>query len=703
MKKFMLSLIIILSATVITAQNNEYKVGHYYYEICDNTNEWLSTKGPYAKLTRTAETDLGYTDEDVVVPEEINIEGAVYSVRSVNMSSFNWMSNGQKLRLPSSIREITKDLKNAELIDESSFPAVLITFPSECIEYIEAYGLANVEPAYQSYEFFNSVKSVGANAFINSGFKSVYLGANLQTCAYNAFNHGAPSYISFSNNPECAKEFDSYCFNECNIKELIFPMAKTLTLGENVVTGCPSLKYVSFPAITSINVMISAKINNGQPLYLLSGNSSLKEIICKGPNPPEIILPKNKSDFEFHITDNEDCCILKVPEGYEQAFREHPIWGRFKHIVPDEETMSLKNVDNYIYDITKSASNWYKFDTAQAELIGNDFNGGYPDGEVNIPSQITVNSLNYPVGAVRLEAFNWINKNQKLILPNSVKVISNYFNETFQGYIEFPETIESLEGELFSYSTIESDLYLPNIKYITWRVFNRSNVEKIHLGSSIELIGSSAFAFSSLKELKFDDGKQNSLSLSRSSFWAVKNIKELKIPKRQKLHLSDGFMSECDNLERVVIPDMDVIDCKAAACHDVAMLARPCGMLISGCEKLAEIVCLGSVPPELTGIDETAKYDNHTGFWITDNMDQCLLKVPAGSEQAYRNHPIWGKFKTICGFENGDYTSISTVPAAEPTDATPVYYNLQGMKVTNPAKGQLYIRTTGSKTEKIVL
>lgn len=126
-------------------------------------------------------------------------------------------------------------------------------------------------------------------------------------------------------------------------------------------------------------------------------------------------------------------------------------------------------------------------------------------------------------------------------------------------------------------------------------------------------------------------------------------------------------------------------------------------MLISGCEKLAEIVCLGSVPPELTGIDETAKYDNHTGFWITDNMDQCILKVPAGSEEKYRQDPVWGKFKTIYGFENCDYTSISTVPAAEQSESAPVYYNMQGIKVTNPTKGQLYIRTTGSKTEKIVL
>ena len=132
------------------------------------------------------------------------------------------------------------------------------------------------------------------------------------------------------------------------------------------------------------------------------------------------------------------------------------------------------------------------------------------------------------------------------------------------------------------------------------------------------------------------------------------------------------------------------------------MLAKARGTLIAGCFKLKDVVCLGNVPPEITGINNTAKYNDHTGFWITDNMDQCILKVPAGSEQAYRDHPIWGKFKTILGFENGDYTSISSVPSADSNDAAPVYYNLQGIKVSNPAKGQLYIRTIGSKAEKVI-
>ena len=86
-----------------------------------------------------------------------------------------------------------------------------------------------------------------------------------------------------------------------------------------------------------------------------------------------------------------------------------------------------------------------------------------------------------------------------------------------------------------------------------------------------------------------------------------------------------------------------------------------------------------------------------------DNIDDCVLKVPAGSEELYRADPVWGKFKTIYGFENGDYTSIVMPEVAAPeAEAVPLYHNLQGMRVEHPVRGQLYIRTVGSRTDKVV-
>ena len=120
--------------------------------------------------------------------------------------------------------------------------------------------------------------------------------------------------------------------------------------------------------------------------------------------------------------------------------------------------------------------------------------------------------------------------------------------------------------------------------------------------------------------------------------------------------------------------------------------------------KFREVVCLGTVPPEITNLELIGSYtfSEATEFNITDNNDQCVLKVPAGSEDLYKMHPIWGKFRNICGFEGGDYTSV-VAPEVESVDnGLPVYYNLQGMEVRNPVKGGVYIRRTGATVSKIV-
>ena len=45
-----------------------------------------------------------------------------------------------------------------------------------------------------------------------------------------------------------------------------------------------------------------------------------------------------------------------------------------------------------------------------------------------------------------------------------------------------------------------------------------------------------------------------------------------------------------------------------------------------------------------------------------------MLKVPAGSEDAYRADPVWGKFKYIEGFQPGKYAGVESVSATQNVD-----------------------------------
>jgi len=54
--------------------------------------------------------------------------------------------------------------------------------------------------------------------------------------------------------------------------------------------------------------------------------------------------------------------------------------------------------------------------------------------------------------------------------------------------------------------------------------------------------------------------------------------------------------------------------------------------------KNLQIIHMLSMKPSMINVDETA---------FDDVFDNCLLQIPNGTEEAYRSHPVFGKFKYI--------------------------------------------------------
>ena len=74
-----------------------------------------------------------------------------------------------------------------------------------------------------------------------------------------------------------------------------------------------------------------------------------------------------------------------------------------------------------------------------------------------------------------------------------------------------------------------------------------------------------------------------------------------------------------------------------------------------------------------------------------------MLYVPEESIAAYKAAPGWKNFSAI-EKDNSGITDLED----EDAQVAPVYYNLQGMKVANPASG-IYIEKRGNKTRKVVI
>ncbi len=352
----------------------------------------------------------------------------------------------------------------------------------------------------------------------------------------------------------------------------------------------------------------------------------------------------------------------------------------------------------------------WKNDHALASLTGN--SSDCPEDDISIKESVIINGKTYVVTGLDLFACG----GRRLFLPESITEILGLGGAKVD---KLPESLELIFHRALSCAELPEEVTLPAIKTVgAYALSELKGVRKIRFGSNLSLLGACAFLGSDVSEIVFDDGAHTEYSfrgypcISNHAFSYSNNLRELKLPKWEDMVLGDCIADFCDNLERVVFPDVPSIE--YGYCEDFSDATGMIrdypvfGYFFKDCPKLKEIVCLGETPMEIANIDnfkEKNLWVDNTAeeFTFMDNIDKCVLKVPAGSEALYRAHPVWGRFKTILGFENGDYESTAIcAPEADDAACEPVYYNLQGMRVKDPVKGRLYIRAFGSKTDKVV-
>ena len=149
-----------------------------------------------------------------------------------------------------------------------------------------------------------------------------------------------------------------------------------------------------------------------------------------------------------------------------------------------------------------------------------------------------------------------------------------------------------------------------------------------------------------------------------------------------------GTFSYCTGLKSIVIPNgVTVIRMHTFAyCENLTSVEIPNSVtniefsVFYECRNLTEITCLATTPP-------TIYYDTFSNY----NAD---LYVPAGCKSVYETTEYWKNFNII-----EDPNAIEAVKAEHEAE----YFNLQGLPVTNPEKGGLYIIKRGNKIGKSII
>ncbi len=339
------------------------------------------------------------------------------------------------------------------------------------------------------------------------------------------------------------------------------------------------------------------------------------------------------------------------------------------------------------------------------------------ENDVIIENKVTIDGIVYPVTQVwNLDiSSEWIN----VSLPESITKISGRMFHADIQYI--PENLTDISSDGLSVTRLPEKLCLSSIENIGPNTFvGTERIKKIIIGAKLNALGEGAFIDSEVEVIEFEDRADSELNyvsfIADGAFYYASNLKELKFPKWVDVEYGDCAVLSCENLERVIFPDVPTIKYGYHKRYTDVMLEDRYvpiyGYLFRDCPKLKEIVCMGETPARITNIENFKEKCNSIlyeeiysaeEFTFMDNMDGCVLKVPAGSEELYRADPVWGRFQTILGFENGDYNLVSINSVETDENLEPVYYNLQGIQVKEPVKGQLYIRKAGVETTKVIM
>ena len=368
----------------------------------------------------------------------------------------------------------------------------------------------------------------------------------------------------------------------------------------------------------------------------------------------------------------------------------------------DFESVAKVTVEGVRYDLIKWIYSNNDIDYSADVIPLNDGGAEHYSGTVEIKSYVTYNDVKYKVERIGESAFRGCVNLEELIIPNTVQTIGDYaLAECGTLKVSISENMRGVGKYAFNGTTLCGNINLTQvIDFYNWALCG-ANLKSITVGPwetecEYASLGSFFLMDSDIEEINFLEQEQEIVMPVHT--FANCNIKELKLPKGSKI--AEEIVYNCPKIERVIFPDTDrlLYITNFQNYSEVETFVTETGCIIAKSPNVKEVIALSATPAKFYW--HSSEYNN---VRIIDDHSQCVLKVPQGSEDLYRADPIWGRFERIEGFAPGEYTGISEAPVAEVEyEATPVYYNLQGMQVKEPVKGQLYIRRTGAKTAKIV-
>ena len=337
------------------------------------------------------------------------------------------------------------------------------------------------------------------------------------------------------------------------------------------------------------------------------------------------------------------------------------------------------------------------------------FNGCTNLTYVSLPKNLT-RILNY--------AFNDCSNLQTITIPENVTAIFEgaFYNCTSLTTIDFPEGLTSISEYAFygcqslesitipeSLTTIEKSAFAvcTSLTYIvlpkslksisSYAFYGCQSLESITIPESVDSIKPKAFAkCQSLKSVILPDGIT---FIGDNAFTGCSNLDSIVIPQGME-KIERATFDRCYNLKSVILPESITeldeyafIECYSLTTITISANVRKIGkMAFEDCRSMASFYCRVENPQEIELGEDVFNRIN----------EDCILYVPQGCAQAYRDDERWNAFSEIREFD------VTAVEPVVPQAVVPVeYYNLSGSKLPAPQQGINIIRYSDGTVRKV--
>lgn len=538
-------------------------------------------------VARYASEESKYKGE-VVVPEVAEYEGKSYRVNAVQNNAFAWCQELIKLTLPASIDSIAQNV----VYDCSNFRKLVMLRPTPPVtEWQEGLRSANVvvyvpEGSLAAYSEaspwneFNLVEGDGSIDYV-AGFA-------VDSINYKVSPLGSDNVaVSRYTNEESKYKGEIVIPNVVEYEGKAYSVN---SIDRGAFDWCEELTKLTLPVtLTTI----------GEGAF--NGCQNLKKLILENPVPAEIQW----------IGLNQNC-IIYVPEGSLEAYKNSEPWRSFNLIEGDG---SIDYVAAFAYEGINYKANPLGSDNVMVARYTND-EDKYK-GEIVIPATAEYEGKSYIVNAVEGDAFSWCEELTKLTLPASIDSISyNIVGEcpNFRKLVMLRPTppVAEWQDGLRNANVV---VYVPEGSLAAY-----SEVHPWNQFNLIEGDGSIDYVVAFEKDginYKVSPLGSNYVTVVRKNgeetYSGVVNIPENVVYENTTYTvntLAESVFSGAQVTE-VVLP---------------ASVTKIGANAFGDCENLKKLVINNPVPAEI--------------YWFNLNND-CVVYVPAGSLQAYKDNEEW--------------------------------------------------------------